>query len=458
MEDTPDMLRAKNATQILNEKEYKRDLEQEVKGRGLNAMANETPDFLRAKNATDIASQIKYKQSAEMEKANFTSVVDTPEIIHAQQVKNLSSKKKYKEDAEKSMSYYETVLDTPEMQRVRENQKNFSLVLYKEDVSPGTAIGKTPEMLRVKQTQDHISSVKYKEAIGQGTPIPDLPEVKRVKETQKHISSVLYSDSFRKQIQGKAAYVLDTPEMRRVRETQRHISTVKYHEDFEKHKGCFTPVVTDPITERVKKNTQDFSDINYRGIQRKVVEMEQKRNDQDQDTVTGLRVWRTNPGSVFDYDPAEDNIQSRSLHMINAQARRSREQSRSASAMSISGGEEKSEHSADQRLSTYSDGAAFFSATSSAYKHVKTTELPQQRSSSAATQQTTLSSIPSHPSTAGKIFRAMYDYMAADADEVSFKDGDAIVNAQAIDEGWMYGTVQRTGRTGMLPANYVEAI
>lgn len=64
---------------------------------------------------------------------------------------------------------------------------------------------------------------------------------------------------------------------------------VKYHEDFEKHKGCFTPVVTDPITERVKKNTQDFSDINYRGIQRKVVEMEQKRNDQDQETITGNR-------------------------------------------------------------------------------------------------------------------------------------------------------------------------
>lgn len=30
-----------------------------------------------------------------------------------------------------------------------------------------------------------------------------------------------------------------------------------------------------------------------------------------------LRVWRTNPGSVFDYDPAEDNIQSRSLHMMS---------------------------------------------------------------------------------------------------------------------------------------------
>uniref|UniRef100_A0A6I8NB76 Nebulin n=1 Tax=Ornithorhynchus anatinus TaxID=9258 RepID=A0A6I8NB76_ORNAN len=494
MEDTPDMLRAKNATQILNEKEYKRGLELEIKGKGLNAMANETPDFMRAKNATDIASQIKYKHSAEMEKANFTSVVDTPEIIHAQQVKNLSSKKKYKEEAEKSMSYYETVLDTPEMQRVRENQKNFSIlqyqcdhkntqgkitavqdtpeilrvkenqknfssVLYKEEVTPGTAIGKTPEMARVKQTQDHISSVKYKETIGQGIPIPDLPEVKRVKETQKHISSVLYSDSFRKQVQGKAAYVMDTPEMRRVRETQRHISSVKYHEDFEKHKGCFTPVVTDPITERVKKNTQDVSDINYRGIQRKVVEMERRRTDQDQEAVTGLRVWRTDPGSVFDYDPAEDNIQSRSLHLVKVQAqRRSRDQSRSASALSASGGDEKSDHS-DHHLSHYSNGAGiFFSATSTAYKHAKTTELPQQRSSSVATQQTTVSSIPSHPSTAGKTFRAMYDYMAADADEVSFKDGDAIVNAQAIDEGWMYGTVQRTGRTGMLPANYVEAI
>lgn len=62
---------------------------------------------------------------------------------------------------------------------------------------------------------------------------------------------------------------------------------MKYHEDFEKNKGTFTPVVTDPITERVKKNMHDFSDISYRGIQRRVVEMEQKRVDQDQENLTG---------------------------------------------------------------------------------------------------------------------------------------------------------------------------
>lgn len=124
---------------------------------------------------------------------------------------------------------------------------------------------------------------------------------------------MLYSDSFRKQVQGKAAFVLDTPEMRRVRQTQRIISgvcfsstplytqqiiwdntvdistsQVQYHQDFEKSKGSFTPTTTDLVTERVKRNTQDFSDISYRGIQRRVVEMERRRAiEHDQETITG---------------------------------------------------------------------------------------------------------------------------------------------------------------------------
>ncbi|XP_069927013.1 nebulin isoform X42 [Oryctolagus cuniculus] len=514
--ETPDFMRARNATDIASQIKYKQSAEME---KANFTSVVDTPEIIHAQQVKNLSSQKKYKEDAEKCMSYYETVLDTPEMQRVRENQKNFSLVLYKEDVSpgtaigktpemmrvkqtqdhiSSVKYKEAIGQgtpipdlpevkrvketqkhissvmykenlgtgipttvTPEIERVKRNQENFSSVLYKENVGKGTPTPVTPEMQRVKRNQENISSVLYKENMRKATPTPVTPEMERAKRNQENISSVLYSDSFRKQIQGKAAYVLDTPEMRRVRETQRHISTVKYHEDFEKHKGCFTPVVTDPITERVKKNMQDFSDINYRGIQRKVVEMEQKRNDQDQETVTGLRVWRTNPGSVFDYDPAEDNIQSRSLHMINVQAqRRSREQSRSASALSISGGEEKSEHSegADHRLSTYSDGGIFLSTASAAYKHVKTTELPQQRSSSVATQQTTLSSIPSHPSTAGKIFRAMYDYMAADADEVSFKDGDAIVNVQAIDEGWMYGTVQRTGRTGMLPANYVEAI
>lgn len=56
----------------------------------------------------------------------------------------------------------------------------------------------------------------------------------------------------------------------------------------------------------------------------------------------------------------------------------------------------------------------------------------------------------------GQTYQAMYDYEAQDDDEVGFIDGDLILDCQAIDEGWMFGTVRRTGQRGMLPANYVE--
>uniref|UniRef100_A0A8C3M5L0 Nebulin n=1 Tax=Chrysolophus pictus TaxID=9089 RepID=A0A8C3M5L0_CHRPC len=443
---TPEMERVKRNQEIFSSVLYKENV-------GMGTPTPVTPEIERVRRNQEHVSSVLYKE----ELGTGTPIPVTPEVERVKRNQEHISSVLYKENIGKATP----TPVTPEMERVKRNQEIISSVLYKENVGKVTPTPITPEMERVRRNQEIISSVLYKEQLAKGTPTPMTPEMERAKRNQENISSVLYSDSFRKQVQGKAAYVLDTPEMRRVRETQKHISTVKYHEDFEKNKGTFTPVVTDPITERVKKNMHDFSDISYRGIQRRVVEMEQKRVDQDQENLTGLRVWRTNPGSVFDYDPAEDNIQSRSLHMITVQAqRRSREHSRSASALSISGGDEKSEPSegVNQHMSYYSNEGFFTTTATVGYKHAKTIELPQQRSASVATQQTTVSSVPSHPSTAGKTYRAMYDYTAADADEVSFKDGDTIVNVQAIDEGWMYGTVQRTGKTGMLPANYVEAV
>ncbi|XP_047457485.1 nebulin isoform X3 [Mugil cephalus] len=442
VKDTPEMLRVKENTKNFSLIQYKEDL-------GGGTALPETPEMERVKRNQRNISTIQYKESV----GQGTAIPDLPEVKRVRETQKNISLLQYKEGVGQGTS----VSETPEMERVKRNQQNISTIKYKESVGRGTAIPDLPEVQRVKQTQKHISSVLYKDSSAKGTPVVFTPEMERVKRNQENISSVLYSDSFRKQVQGKAAFVLDTPEMRRVRETQRIISGVRYHEDFEKSKGSFTPTTSDPVTERVKKNTQDFSDISYRGIQRRVVEMERRRAiEHDQETITDLRVWRTNPGSVFDYDPAEDNIQSRSLHMMSVQAqRRSKEHSRSTSALSGMA-DEKSEVSqdADHHMSLYSNG---FMTSSMGYQTAKTVEL-QQRSSSVATQQTTVSSIPSHPSTTGKTVRAMYDYAAADSDEVSFKDGDVIVNVQAIDEGWMYGTVQRTGKTGMLPANYVEAV
>ena len=57
-----------------------------------------------------------------------------------------------------------------------------------------------------------------------------------------------------------------------------------------------------------------------------------------------------------------------------------------------------------------------------------------------------------------KQYKAVFDYVATEDDEVTFSEGDVIINAQSIDDGWMFGTCLRTGKTGMLPSNYVELV
>ena len=56
----------------------------------------------------------------------------------------------------------------------------------------------------------------------------------------------------------------------------------------------------------------------------------------------------------------------------------------------------------------------------------------------------------------GQHYVALFKYKAADEEEVSFCEGDTIINAEKIGNGWMIGTIKRTGARGMLPSNYVE--
>ncbi|KAG9476586.1 hypothetical protein GDO78_003235 [Eleutherodactylus coqui] len=202
--------------------------------------------------------------------------------------------------------------------------------------------------------------------------------MERVKKNQENISSVKYSNDLQ-QMKGRPSVSLDTPEMRHVRESQNNISMIKYHEDFEKTKGRgFTPVTDDPVTERVRKNTQIVSDAAYKGVHPHVVEMDRR---------PGVVVAPGHPGA---YHPPQ----------------------------------------------------------SPGFGYTHQSSMSSMRSMHS----------PHSPSLSMRTFRAMYDYSAQDDDEVSFRDGDYIVNVQPIDEGWMYGTVQRTGKTGMLPANYIEPV
>lgn len=51
---------------------------------------------------------------------------------------------------------------------------------------------------------------------------------------------------------------------------------------------------------------------------------------------------------------------------------------------------------------------------------------------------------------------ALYDYSATEQDEVSFNEGDALADVKAYTDGWLTGTVVRTGASGSFPETYVE--
>ncbi|XP_054716161.1 src substrate protein p85-like isoform X2 [Uloborus diversus] len=51
---------------------------------------------------------------------------------------------------------------------------------------------------------------------------------------------------------------------------------------------------------------------------------------------------------------------------------------------------------------------------------------------------------------------ALYDYQAADSDEISFDPDDIIINIEMIDEGWWRGECR--GQIGLFPSNYVQLL
>nr|XP_009923036.1 PREDICTED: nebulette-like [Haliaeetus albicilla] len=403
----------------------------------------DTPEMERIKSTQKNISSVFYKK----EVGAGTAVKETPEIERVKKNQQNISSIKYKEE----IQHATTISDPPELRRVKENQKNISNVQYKEQLCKATPVSVTPEIERVKRNQENVSMVHYREQPGKATAMSVTPEIERVKKNQDNISSVKYS-SDQRQMKGRRSVLLDTPELRHVKEAQNNISMVKYHEDFEKTKGRgFTPVVDDPVTERVRKNTQIVSDAAYKGVHPHIVEMDRRPG-----IIVDLKVWRTDPGSIFDIDPLEDNIQSRSLHMLSERASRYSKQYLHSTSL----GDYKSDGSDTNPTFSYcseitrpsDEGApvlpgAYQQSQSQGYGYMHQTSMSSMRS------------MHSQPHSAGlRTYRAMYDYSAQDEDEVSFRDGDYIINVQPIDDGWMYGTVQRTGKTGMLPANYIEFV
>uniref|UniRef100_H3CBY1 Nebulette n=1 Tax=Tetraodon nigroviridis TaxID=99883 RepID=H3CBY1_TETNG len=495
--------RAKSASEIQSAKHYRRDLEREIVGKGMELSA-EVLEIQRAKRASEIQSERSYKQTEQLRENSYGTVTDTPELLHASYLKDIYSQKKYKDEAQQLKGSFCLGAQTPEMERVKSNQQHISSVrLHLSRAEPVTpALCRPPAALQLGLQTDAESDVlhhgdagdapgqgelqedqpclpvqpgvlpefqrdfysdvlllslqvQYRQKVGGGTAVTDTPEMQRVRRNQENISSVRYQRGLQ-EVKGRSCTELDTPEYRRVRRSQEAVSTAKYHEDFERTRGRGCSGLDNPCMDRYQRANQMVAEAAYsKGVHPQAMELDRRPGG----IIVDLKVWRTDPGSIFDLDPLEDNIQSISLRRMSERARPTLSRQHSQQSQSISS------LTSDlwDRGSADTPGSPTFSLSSAPVlpgAYHQGVQHHQQQQHHGYMHQTSMSSVrsvtsPPHSATM-RVYRALYDYAAQDHDEVSFRDGDVIVNAQPIDEGWMYGTVQRTGKSGMLPANYVE--
>ncbi|KAK6620388.1 hypothetical protein RUM44_006789 [Polyplax serrata] len=302
----------------------------------------------------------------------------------------------------------------------------------------------------------------------------------------------------------KATTVAETPEFRRIAENTKIQSNVKYHEDFEKTKGKFTQVADDPETLRIKANSKNISNVAYHGELEKKAVMEKLRNigenghnegiagdsnSQHTDRNHGIQHKQSyqepqtnssypirqsqtviytsdrgpvsNPpdrriGSIHDLDPVNEFYGSLGDH------------SGKGSSSDVYARNYSPQHNEYQQQPKYQQQQTNYSYSSNqTQQYSRNISNNHQRSSGPSMGYSNDYPSNSVPDTqqgqpvrqqvrnSGRVFRAMYDYKAQDTDEVSFMNGDLIVNCTPIDDGWLIGVVKRTGQSGMVPANYV---
>ena len=376
-----------------------------------------------------------------------------------------------------------------------------------------TAVADTPEMNRLQQNTKNQSLLKYhadfEAAKGRYTSVADDPETRRHLENTSKISSIKYHEEFEK-LKGTKIQVADDPETQRIRQHSQVISQVEYTKGLTHDK----PNVAAPPTLQAQpigrqptypqpdnQFSSPYSDKN----QGHSVKYESNGTKDEQS--------QKRPGSINDYDPLNENWgsigsgyrpnsggrqewnevipvpsqpnpptqyqpppqpaqpqvhqgpaipinQPLALHVRHPDEDKPRQQSHQEPPRQPSYHEPPRQPAYQEppRQPAYQEPPRQ-PAYQEPPRQPPYQEPPRQPvyKEPAPPQPEPTPKAPSNPM-ADAVYQAMYDYEAQDDDEVGFQDGDYIDNIEPIDEGWMFGTVRRSGMRGMLPSNYVERV
>uniref|UniRef100_A0A1I8BD74 LIM and SH3 domain protein F42H10.3 n=1 Tax=Meloidogyne hapla TaxID=6305 RepID=A0A1I8BD74_MELHA len=277
--------------------------------------------------------------------------------------------------------------------------------------------------------------------------------------------------------------VIDTPEMERVRINTKNQSAVQYHEQFEKMRGTKIEVADDPEMKRLMDNTKVQSLAHYHGEHQKKVNQDAHRSggESPNPAAAAAAAFFANAATANiqptpAYEPSHRVYNSTSMDSIGSSAHSSSQTSNNThlhlnyQQINNNGNENNPNTSFNvygllaavdaKKKNQENEGISPYTQRLMQQTHgtiVYSTEMGGR--AEQPTKQINASAGGGKPAaTGGFTVKALYDYTAADKDEVSFKEGDIIVNCQKVDDGWLTGTVQKTLLWGMLPANYVEKI
>ncbi|KAE9556007.1 hypothetical protein FO519_000753 [Halicephalobus sp. NKZ332] len=272
-----------------------------------------------------------------------------------------------------------------------------------------------------------------------------------------------------------ASVVVDTPEMRRLQENTKFQSQVQYHAEYEKMKGTKIDIVDDPEMKRHMQNTNVISQVQYHGdIEKKKLQEEHRPKEEQVENNSSTSYSSSYDNRSFANSYPNSSSQNGSTNE-SPYSQRLAAQSGTVIYSSELGGRVPSSNKNVGSIADYdplNGNWGSISSSNTAEKigavlnnsngDTKAKKIPGKKTPSKdslnSVSPTPPKDAPPQGKGAGFTVKALYDYVAADKDEVSFLEGDVIVNCQKVDEGWMTGTVQRTLTWGMLPANYVEKV
>ncbi|VVC91888.1 unnamed protein product [Leptidea sinapis] len=356
-----------------------------------------------------------------------------------------------------------TMAETPELKRIAENTKIQSNVKYHADFEKSkgkfTQVADDPETLRIKANTKIISNVAYHGDLEKKAQMERLRQINENGE----IVEIASNDNYQHQIDSYATEMLNAPNLPPKNHYQtpaqqnrqyQEIRQEEYYpkpEEFASQSNCPPPsqYANQPQNynqthanqnQTYVAQTQSYANQNhtYAAQNQNYANQAPNHASQNQHYSSHSQVYQSQVhpnqnygnqkiGRIQDYDPLSDGPRA----VPNTQRA-------SSTLIYNSSNDKRGGHQPQQQQTRYIGRVTDMDPLAG---ELVPNNAGKPRPNNHANQ---------------TVYIAMYDYEANDSDEVSFREGDLISNVTSIDEGWMTGQVLRTGRTGMLPANYVE--